>query len=72
MKAAEQPKNRLSQGLFVRLPEQAVEVLMRESERDGIPISALIRRAVLRELRLGGGDRNTALATEEKSNEATS
>jgi hypothetical protein len=46
----------LSKPLYVRLPVDVLEELEAESVEDGIPVSTLIRRAVIRERRNMRGD----------------
>lgn len=48
----------LAEPVHVRLPIEVMKALEAESNRDGIPVSALVRRAVLREYRLSEGDGN--------------
>ncbi len=61
--AMEMKTARLAVPIPVRLTVEAVRLLEEESTRDGIPVSVLIRRAVLRDLRLGGNDGNPDVTT---------
>lgn len=67
MKTTESDKSKYGTPIPVRLPVRTIEELERESARDGIAISALIRRAVLRDLRLSGDDSNNVIETDKES-----